>query len=317
MSSDQLYSVRNGVAPNRGKPGLAWLRSQFAGAYNEIVHMGLLDEVFGVDCDEDYSLKFVGRWGANPSHMFENLLGKTGLLPVRTQVVGYSEADVFDVVEVVCQASSRPLDSQWCHRCEQEHLVRERRGWDHRIVQPNEVIGDPVAGKAMAREIFNKFLRKYGDGFVLDDLGHVQRLAPAGIAELIDREVDTNSPLQIDERIRQAVARYYHHNSDIQQRKAAIVEAGSVLEFLKKRFGRDGVPVVEPAATAVKSIFNVLNGYGFRHNDLSQNTDYDPEVYYDWIFNSTLVTVHGFLRLGAHVLAPAKEATASEGAETD
>ena len=44
-------------------------------------------------------------------------------------------------------------------------------------------------------------------------------------------------------------------------------------------------------------LFHIANEFGIRHHNPKQKTDYDPDIWYPWIFHFYLATFHAVSRL--------------------
>ena len=69
--------------------------------------------------------------------------------------------------------------------------------------------------------------------------------------------------------------------------KKAILKLAGVLEYLKK----DKIlsQILDKGDSS--DLFNIANRFGIRHHNPDQKTEYDKDIWYDWIFQYSLLPV--------------------------
>jgi len=107
---------------------------------------------------------------------------------------------------------------------------------------------------------------------------------------LIKESIETNDPENIDLRLKYAVSKFSRYSSSIGDKKEAVRTLADVLEFLKEsdiRLPRDDE----------KNLFNIINNFDIRHLNRKQQSDYDKDIWYDWMFYTFLASIHVLLKL--------------------
>ncbi len=79
----------------------------------------------------------------------------------------------------------------------------------------------------------------------------------------------------------------------ISDKKEAIRELADIFEWLKKTKKLETVLDRKDES----AIFEIANHFGIRHHDPKQKTNYDPIIWYSWIFHFYLATYHAAIRL--------------------
>ncbi len=77
------------------------------------------------------------------------------------------------------------------------------------------------------------------------------------------------------------------------EKREAIRELADVFEWLKKTKGLTAVLDGKDEA----AIFDLANNFAIRHHNPKQKTNYDPVIWYSWIFHFYLATYHAAIRL--------------------
>lgn len=132
----------------------------------------------------------------------------------------------------------------------------------------------------------NEVLLLYEDGYKLTELGYIQVQNEDGLDELIDASLDitTSNPSNIDEKILYAIKKFSKWDAKDADKKEAIRILADVMEYLKK----DGITLDKRDDS---NLFNIFNNFSIRHHNKNQNGEYDAEIWYPWIFFTTLNSV--------------------------
>ena len=105
------YSVRTGKHPLGGKFDINALQKLILAVYQKFEHDDYFQETFGFECvDAGY---IEGTVGQNVEAYFFHQLRKDALWPIGTYIHGYSEDDVFDVIELLFDNISKPTGGQY------------------------------------------------------------------------------------------------------------------------------------------------------------------------------------------------------------
>lgn len=89
---------------------------------------------------------------------------------------------------------------------------------------------------------------------------------------------------------------FYRFDSNSEMKKKAINILADILENVRddlKNILNDEFQINKNKHDAL--IFEMVNGYGIRHNNKNQKTDYSKEIWYDWMmqyYTSTIITYY-------------------------
>lgn len=95
----------------------------------------------------------------------------------------------------------------------------------------------------------------------------------------------------MDNRINKAILAFRRYHVSADEKKDAIKELADVLEFLRPRLGEAITKKDE------SDLFNIANNFGIRHHNDRQKTDYDKEIWLNWMFYFYIATLHTVLRI--------------------
>ncbi len=158
MAKKAYYSARTGGVST--SVDLPTFRDLFGSLYGRQVSEGFLYEAFGNHCvDAGYQ---PGTVGENISAFFLLKLRKQGLWPIDEQHGGYSEADLFSVIELLYDLVSTP-DKKTGH-----YHSWSDCGWHYTDF-------DKASGQQSFRDAINEILTDYNGGFRLSDSGQILR----------------------------------------------------------------------------------------------------------------------------------------------
>ncbi|OLS23294.1 MAG: hypothetical protein HeimC3_26350 [Candidatus Heimdallarchaeota archaeon LC_3] len=112
----------------------------------------------------------------------------------------------------------------------------------------------------------------------------------------IDNDLFTKYDFNIDSRIKLAVESFFNaiYND---QRKTAIRNLGDVLEYLKNI-----VDIKKLPGKANSDLFNILNNFDIRHNNLEQKSDFEKEIWYEWLFYILLHSIFALIQLNKKIM---------------
>ncbi|MDQ0087606.1 hypothetical protein J2T12_001000 [Paenibacillus anaericanus] len=188
----------------------------------------------------------------------------------------YTEDDLFDVIELLHEHINYPL------------VVTRSDVWSSDEISSIPEKKD-IAQKQFRDEI-NVYLRQYLSGWELAEEGFIRNTLEESFVDLVDNTAVYGDEVNIDAKIRRAKELYLKRGSSMEDKKAAVREIGDALEFmrtdLKQVIGKDEA-----------DIFNILNNFGIRHNNASQRTDFDNEIYLPWMFYIFLSTFDAYVKI--------------------
>ena len=142
---------------------------------------------------------------------FAMKLHKPNLWPIETRIESYSEDDLFDVLELLHDLVSKPIETSY---------------GGPRIIYNKE------QGRKEFQEDINNILRYYQDGYELTKDGEILSIGDLGFEDLVNEELPVHDPENIDDKIKVAVSKFRRHHSSIDDKKDAIRILEDVLEFL-------------------------------------------------------------------------------------
>lgn len=85
--------------------------------------------------------------------------------------------------------------------------------------------------------------------------------------------------------------RFRYHTASLEDKHQAVRQLADVLEFLRPKL-EELLP-----SSDENELFKIANTFGIRHHRADQRTDYDADIWLDWIFCCYLNTIHTTLAL--------------------
>lgn len=260
VDSRDYYTFRRGTP--RPSEGLDALRRIIASEYQRLDADGLFQLHLGKECVDDGYLSGDSA-GTDPGAYVEWALGPH-LWPFENSIPQLDEEWLFTVIEFLHDHAAAPTSSKY-------------HSWGDcglHVQSANEELG-----RIQFRDSVNRYLDRYDSGFMLRENGEIWRSLPFGLDDMTASQ--TGEP-SIDDRVQHAIESYRRRSATVDQRRDAIKNLADVLEFLRED-DRIGVPSKDEAR-----LFQIANQYGIRHHNSTQKTDYDSQVWLDWIFFSFL-----------------------------
>jgi hypothetical protein len=253
----------------RGFP-LPKIKEVFAGIFDELNEDGYFQEGFGYYCVDAGEVP--GKIKSPVGDILLNLR-KDNLWPIRSHIEGYGEDDLFDIIEYLFHAVSKPLKGTFhsYNNCGMH--------WE---------TFDKHEGQDIFRRRVNKMLELYERRFELSQDGEILLRAEEGLEPIIDAKVPTSDD-KVRSRVEAAVLSYRRHGSSVEDRRTAVRDLVDVLEYLRrdvKAHMKDDEP----------DLFNIANNFGIRHHNQKQKTGYDQALWLSWMFYVYLATIHLVVR---------------------
>lgn len=205
------------------------------------------------------------KWG---NHVGLFIYRKTKLLniwPIEDNIWSYDETTLFTVIEFLYDYVSE----------------------DERIYGYEPFLG---CGKIEYREAVNEVLEDYNGGYELSEDGQILKIPPSGFEPLIEENFETNDPENIDLRKKHAISKFSRYNSSVEEKKEAVRTLADVLEYLKK----SDIKLPEKDD---KDLFNIINNFDIRHLNRKQQSAYDKDIWYEWMFYTFLASINVLLKL--------------------
>ncbi len=274
MTERRCYSLRTGKHPLGPKLDLVALRKLFHSIYADFERNGYFQQFFGYSCVD--AGEVAGAIGVDIEAYFLIKLRKDNLWPIDKEYEHYSEEDLFDVIEFLHDHISRPIDGRY-------HQYGDC-GWHYTTF-------DWQSGQDEYRRKVNELLRDYGEGYELSSIGEILTLVVPGTEILFENKPPEYDKKNVDGQVNAAVLMFRRYGSSLDDKKNAVRKLADVLEFLR--------PKLKMALTTAdeNDLFNIANNFGIRHHTKKQKTDYDQEIWLDWIFYYYLATINAAVRL--------------------
>ncbi|KYC92458.1 hypothetical protein [Bacillus amyloliquefaciens] len=261
MIRKQYYSERHNLR-KRNKYTLLDLRELFVQTYNELERIDLFEELIG------YS---DGPWNQTPGIMAGNFelfvfkkTGKRDLIPIDIDNA-YTEEDIFDLIELFYDYVSKPIISGSKY--------------------------DKASGQLEYRNEMNFILKNYDSGYELTEEGYIRELIDNGLENLIDSQYEFDDDKDSEEIVKKATKKFFHYNADDTDKKSAILEIAGLLENLRES------NKLHFAKKDESDLFNLLNNFNLRHNNPNQQTKYEKNIFYPWVFFNLLSALDAALKL--------------------
>ena len=243
-----------------------------------------LQNLYLIFCDKDF---FKGKPGISRYHLpdaikYEAAIALTfELFPIaKWPQQDITEDHIFDAIEFLYDHVSKPGELVW---------MTTESGYNY------EDYGDydDQAGQEEFRNKANTFLADYKTGFELTQDGIVLARGTDGLQHILDAEIIQYDDANVDNKVRNAIAKWRNRHLSLSEKKEAIRELADVFEWLKKTKGLGGVLDGKDES----AIFDIANNFGIRHHNPGQKTKYDHAIWYSWIFHFYLATYHAVIRM--------------------
>lgn len=263
------YSARRGMDPRVKAFDIDQLKRLVKSAYKALEEQGYFQQSMGYYCVDAGDV--AGEMGMDIDAYILRHLKKVDMWPLVTQIAEYTEEDIFDMIELLHDHVSKPLDGRYhdFSGC----------GWHYSTF-------DRSAGQEAFRLELNEILASYDTGYELSVEGEVLHLADPGLQHLLEAELPATDPRNVDHRVADAILKFRRHGASINDRRDAVRSLVDVLEFLR--------PQMRSVLTSKDEgdLFNIANNFGIRHHNDAQKTEYDETIWLSWMFYFYLSTIH-------------------------
>jgi hypothetical protein len=189
---------------------------------------------------------------------------RNDLWPIDSNIAGYSEADLFTMMEAMFDLIAKPA-SRYYHSWDQ-------CGW--------HASGpfDAETARGEYREAINEVLATYGPGYELSELGEIRELGPDDQRPLLAQVLPSVDPERFDSRVEAAKSLFLRYGATVDDRRNSVRQLADALEYARPRLNE----ILTRKDEA--DLFELANRFGIRHNDDKQKTDYDAELWLEWMF---------------------------------
>ncbi len=263
MSSRFYYHDRQGHGHDRASLTIDELRKCVHDTYWRLRNDGYLTEAFGYKFKD---VAYAGTMRPDPRTCGVLKLHKRGLFPP-VEGASYSEEDLFAILEFM-----------------HDYVSAQRRVFLGLSFDRN-------AGQKEYRGMVNDFLQMYGVGWEMSQAGEICRLPESGLESIFGELPSSEDKNNIDTRLTLAISSFRRYPATAEARRDAVRTLTDILEYLR--------PQIKGLLTKADEadLFNLANNFGIRHHNDRQKTDYDPEIWLDWMFYYYLATCRTLLRL--------------------
>lgn len=266
------YSARTGKVSTAVGIDLDALRRAFRPLFDKLEDQGFFQVAFG---ERFGSAWRPGTLGDVRLHILRRL-HKEDLWPVQDHVHRYKEDDLFDMIELLFDHVSKPLK-----KTQSTILGYGPRFHDF----------DRKVGCREFRAAINDLLADYKQGYELTGRGEVRAAPASGMEPLMAEKVRHPDSANVVMRVEAAKQKFLRRGGTMEDHRDAVRDLAAVLEFLR------------PAAKKVLNtkdeadLFRLANEFGIRHHNQQQKTNYDEEIWLNWMFYHYLSTIHACVRL--------------------
>lgn len=272
MYKRNYYAARKGISEPMPMD-LQLLKKVFLQIYQEFEDNLYFQEATGYDCVDHGEIR--GLWGSDIEAFIYLKLRMNNIWPIQKNIKSYDEPTLFTIIEFLYDYASKPLD-KWYHKWDQ-------CGWHSSKY-------DRDKGRTEYRMRINESLKDYSQGYELSSKGEILEIAPTGLEHIFKEIIQTDDPKNIDTRRKNAITKYRRYCATSSDKRDAIRDLADVLEFLKK----EGIRLLSKDDS---DLFRIINGFDIRHHNKLQQSEYDKEIWYDWLFYTFLSSINVLLKL--------------------
>lgn len=250
-----------------GKCDFEMLKKLFMNLYIRLDEELYFQEATGYYCTNG---DVVGLLGGDIGAEIYLRTGLKDVWPIRSHINDYEEVELFTMIEFLYEHVSAPTEKYYhsWNSC----------GWHVTSFNKEE-------GKKKFVEEINKLFKRYEEGYYLTESGEIHIVSPAGLESLIEEKIITGDTTNIDNRIQYAISKFLKFESTINEKKDAVRTLADVLEYYKKAGNRFD-------SKDDSDLFNIINGFDIRHHNKLQQSDYDKEFWYEWMFYTFLASIN-------------------------
>lgn len=274
MRERGYYSIRTGKHPNGARLDLPSFKKLFLSVEKQFTDQSFFQESFGYNCVDAGDVP--GTLGEDIGGRILIELRKDNMWPMRSHIDAYTEDDLFDLIEFLFDNISKPVDGYFHSYggCGMHYSSFNRH-----------------EGQQEFRSVLNPILAAYQSGFTLSENGEMLTLPEKGMSQLLEANLPKFDPENIEERVQAATDRFRRHKASLEDRKHALRDLADVLEYLRPKIQ------ITLLSKDESDLFNIANNFGIRHHNEKQKTNYDPAIWYSWMFYYYLATIHACVRL--------------------
>ncbi|GAB6152944.1 hypothetical protein JCM17380_16940 [Desulfosporosinus burensis] len=271
MENKKYFGERTGGI-KLGRFDLEMLKKLFLNLFERLDNECYFQEAIGYYCTDGSVRGILGR------EIDSEIFLKTGLedvWPIRSHLEEYEEVETFTMIEFLYEHVSSPKDKYYhdWNNC----------GW-------HATKFDKKEGQEIYIEEINKLLVRYEKDYYLTDSGEIHKVPSNGLKVLVKETIVTEDVRNVDMRVQYAISKFLKYNSDINEKKDAVRTLADILEYFKKQ----GIKFENKDDS---DLFNIINGFDIRHHNKVQQSNYDREFWYEWMFYTFLASINVLTKL--------------------
>lgn len=265
----KYYSAR------RATSGLSLetLKALFGAIFRRFREEGYLSEALGYEC-VDMGLVF-GTVGSDPGTYFLQHVRKQDLWPILDRIDFYSEEDLFDVIELLYDLVSEPLEGDY-------------HSWNNCGMHWKTF--DGPRGQAEFRSQINEALSDYKDGYQLTAHGEIVEKGEKGLDTLLSADLPESAEDKTKRLMLEAISLFRNRHATLSDRRNAVRMLADIFEHLRPKL-RSVISSKDES-----DLFNIANNFEIRHQNDRQKTKYDGSLWLSWMFYFYLATLHLAIR---------------------
>lgn len=271
MENKIYFGERTGVI-KQNKYDFAMLKRLFLNLYIGLDDECNFQEATGHYCTDGNIRGYLGQ------DIAAAIFLKTGLedvWPISNYIENYDEAKLFTIIEFLYDHVSAPKDKYY-------HNWNDC-GWHATKFNKEE-------GQNLFFKEINKLLDRYENDYYLTKTGEIHNVSPDGLTVLVEKQILSGDAKNIDDRVQYAISKFLKYNSSIAEKKDAVRTLGVVLEFYQKQ----GIKLENKDDS---DLFNIINGFDLRHHNKAQQSYYDKDFWYEWLFYTFLASINVLVKL--------------------
>lgn len=150
-------------------------------------------------------------------------------------------------------------------------------------------------GQKTFRDIINPDLALFETPLQLLSNGQIVEISNRPVFELIEEALELADTEGLPKRtvtpIKNAVSSYAKRGATAEEKKQAVRELADSLESIKGSVHKHLLTADE------NELFQVANNFAIRHNNSKQKSDYNEEIWYDWMFHVNLAALLTVIRI--------------------
>lgn len=231
------------------------------------------------DYGEEY-LKIPAYFGVDPEMFFMNHLQSLEIYPIEDYYEEYSEDKLFSVIEILYDKISSYDDE-----------------YELEIEKPRNEFAIQI----------NNILKFYNSGYYLEtNSGTICKDTNNALKKMLSEDLVEVISSDIMEKMHTAIKIYYRFNSTLELKKKAISILADILEPLRNDLKNNLNDIYDISKNNHdKLIFDIVNNFDVRHNNSKQNTNYEKDIWYDWMmqyYTSVIVTYYKLEKKSNNIL---------------